>query len=86
MADTESLDFKDLGASGKKLIRKLGETPEHKIVVQSGNPGKGWEDLYQKGWIRIRDESYFGGYTVVFTLDGWEAWGRQVDLEENNKT
>lgn len=83
MEDSKPFFYKDLSASSKRLIRKLGETPEHKIVSESGKPGKGWEELYQLGWVRIRDEDYFGGYTVTFTLDGWDAWGAQVDLEDS---
>lgn len=74
--------FAGLPPSGKRLVRKLGGTPEHCIRVPEGNPGQGWESLYSEGWIRIAERG--AGYTIQFTLDGWEWWCEQVDIEEQD--
>ena len=83
MAKTrEAPEFAMLKSSTKALIRKLGNTPEHEITSPEGTPGKGWADAENMGWVRIKDASFFGGYKVVFTLNGWERWCRQVDVED----
>lgn len=78
MKNTPEFDL--LKASHKALVRKLGNTEDHTIVVQEGTAGKGWNDLNDLGWIRIRED--LSGYAVQFTLTGWEWWCRQVDAEE----
>lgn len=81
----EAPEFALLKASTKALIRKIGNTPDHTIKSHDGRVGKGWEDACEMGWVFIRDaERYFGsgGYTITFTLTGWERWCRQVDVED----
>ena len=78
----EAPEFALLKGSTKALIRKLGNTPDHEVVALEGQPGKGWTDAENMGWVRIKGDSFFGGYTVMFTLNGWERGCRQVDVEE----
>lgn len=77
----EAPEFALLKPSTKALIRKLGNTPDHTIKVESGVPGKGWLDAEDMGWVRV-NARFSLGYTVLFTLTGWERWCRQVDVEE----
>ena len=81
----EAPEFALLKPSTKALIRKLGNTEEHEIRSIEGRVGKGWLDAENMGWVFIREDNrYFnaGGYTISFTLTGWERWCRQVDVEE----
>jgi hypothetical protein len=77
----EAPEFALLKPSTKALIRKLGNTPDHEIKVESGNVGKGWYDAEDMGWVSIKT-GFYGGYTIKFNLTGWERWCRQVDVEE----
>lgn len=78
----EAPSFAILTAAQKGLVRKLGCTEDHEIVSESGQPGKGWLSLMDAGWVRVFGDGHFGGYTVRFTLNGWERWCQQVDVEE----
>ena len=81
MARPEAPEFALLSPASKSLVRKVGETRDHEIKTETGEPGKGWTTLEDEGWIRIRRNPY-GGYVINFTLSGWERWGRQSDAED----
>lgn len=81
MAKHEAPEFALLAGPSKRLVRKLGDTPDHQIVADTGTAGAGWSALEDAGWINIRS-GRLGGYTVSFTLSGWEFWCRQCDAEE----
>lgn len=74
--------YRDLAPALKRLVNKIGDTPDHTIVSHSGKPGKGWEALYDLGWLHIRDDACGDGYTIKFSIDGWDAWSQYLDEEE----
>lgn len=75
-------EFDELKPSHKSLIRKLGESRDHELVMQE-TIAKGWDEL-EGSWVKI-NRKFFGGGTINFTLFGWEAWCRQVDVEEGKE-
>lgn len=78
---TEAPEFALLKPALKALVRRIGNTEEHAITSASGTPGKGWRELHDEGWVKIHEDRACG-YTVAFTLSGWEWWCRQCDAEE----
>lgn len=84
MAKMDAPEYASLSPAGKRLVRKIGETSEHMITSESGSAGKAWLDLENQGWVRIR-ENFHEGYSVSFTLSGWEWWCRQCDAEEGRE-
>lgn len=78
----EAPSYSALTGAQKALIRKLGSSEDHTLVSASGTPGKGWLALELEGWVHIREQGFYGGYTIVFTLRGWERWCQQVDVED----
>lgn len=81
MARAEAPEYGALDAAGKRLVRRIGMTEDHRIDAVAGEAGPGWRALEDAGWIRITDRR-IGGYSVGFTLSGWEWWCRQCDAEE----
>lgn len=77
-------EFGLLSGPQRALVRKIGTTPDHRLTAENGAPGKGWLSLEDAGWIRITQKD-IGGYTIGFTLNGWERWCRQVDAEDGRE-
>lgn len=83
MARAEAPEYALLTAASKRLVRRIGETGDHRIVSASGEPGAGWRLLEDQGWVKLRIIG-IGGYEVQFTLSGWERWCRQCDAEDGS--